>query len=178
MALGLRQGEALGLHWSDIDLDAATLRITAAVQRVDHKLTLVEPKTQKSRQTLPLPAFAVAALREHRKCQIEARLAAGDEWQDRGLVFTTSTGGLLDGTVVTHRFQRLLTAAGLPHLTYHELRHTCATLLMAMGTPLPVIRDVLRHTQIGTTADVYSHVSPLLARESLDRLGELLSGEG
>lgn len=108
VAVGLRQGEALGLLWDAVDLDQGTLTVRYALQRVDKQLTLVEPKTLKSRRTLHLPQFLKAALLRHRAVQEEERLVAGSRWRETGFVFTTKIGTPLDGTNVTKRFQRLL----------------------------------------------------------------------
>lgn len=123
LALGLRQGEALGLRWADVDLETATLTIRKAMQRVRGKLELVDPKTTKSRRTMALPDVAVNALRAHRVRQLEERLLAGSRWQDSGLVFATTIGTPLDGRNVTRHFQKLLKDAALPRQRFHDLRH-------------------------------------------------------
>src|SRR5689334_15783607 len=110
--MGLRQGEALGLRWSDADLEARTRRLSGALQRIGGAYRLVEPKTQRSRRTLRLPKAAVAALRAHKVRQLEERMANADRWADSGLVFTTEAGAPIHGSVVTHRFQKLLQRAG------------------------------------------------------------------
>src|SRR5262249_42845695 len=129
VAVGLRQGEALGLKWDAIDLDAGTLRVRTALQKIDKRFQLVEPKTARSRRTIQLPSQAVAALRAHRTRQREERLHAGAAWQDWGLVFTTSIGTPLDATNVGHYFHRLCAKTQLPRIRFHDLRHTCASLL-------------------------------------------------
>ncbi len=124
-----------------------------------------------------MPAFVVEALREHRIRQDLERELAGDLWQETGFVFTSLVGTPLDGSNVTHKFQELLARSGLPRLRFHDLRHTCASLLVAMGVPLPVVRDILGHSQISITADTYSHVTPLLAREAMSQLDGLFGAE-
>jgi integrase len=129
MALGLRLGEALGLYWSDVDLDRRILTVHRALQRIDGKLQFVETKTQKSRRTLNLPQFAVNALLRHKGFQEQERHFAGERWVDSGLIFTTTVGTPLDGPTVTHRFQKALTKIGVRRIRFHDLRHSAASLL-------------------------------------------------
>jgi len=175
LALGVRQGEALGLRWEDVDLEAATLTIRKAMQRVHGKLELVDPKTTKSRRTVALPHVAVDALRAHRVRQLEERLLAGSRWHDEGLVFSTTIGTPLDGRNVTRHFQKLLLGAGLPRQRFHDLRHTCASLLLAQGVHPRVVMETLGHSQIKLTMDTYSHVIPQLQREAAGQMDALLS---
>lgn len=116
----------------------------------------------------------MTARSEHRIRQEEERQQAGGRWEEWGLVFTSTVGTPLDGSNVTHRFQKILERVGLPRIAFHDLRHTCASLLVAIGVPLPVIKEILGHTRISTTADIYTHVTPLLAREAMGKLDDLL----
>lgn len=175
LALGLRQGEALGLRWDDVDFAAGTLSVRHALQRVDGTLQLVEPKTGRSRRTLAMPPTVVAALRAHRKRQALERLAAGDRWVDAGFVFTTTKGTPLDARNVTGWFKKLLAAAGLPDMRWHDLRHSCASLLLAQRVPARVVMDVLGHSQISQTMR-YSHVIPELRAEAAASMEQVLTG--
>jgi integrase len=177
LAVGLRQGEALGLRWEDVALDAGSLMVRHALQRISGKLQLVEPKTQLSRRTIALPPFAVAALRKHRTRQLQEQLWAGSRWQEQGLVFTSSIGTPLDGSNVTHRLQRLLREAGLPRQRFHDLRHSAASLLLVQGVHPRVVMETLGHSQISLTLNTYSHVIPSLQREAADRMEAVLAGE-
>jgi integrase len=174
LAIGLRQGEALGLRWQDVDLDAGILRIRHALQRIDGELVLVEPKTMRSRRTIQLPSLAVGALREHRLRQSAERALVEEEWEDHDFVFTSQLGRPLDGATVTHRFQKLLAAAGLPRQRFHDLRHGCATLLLAQGVSPRVVMDVLGHSAITLTLNTYSHVVPALQTEAARRMDAAL----
>jgi integrase len=174
ITLGLRQGELLGLTWEDVDLDEARLHVRKALQWIDGEPQRVEPKTRKSRRALPIPSFLVAALRAHRKRQLEARLQAGDSWGDPDLIFTTALGKPLHPSNVTHGFQRLLERHGLRRQRFHDLRHACASLLLAKGVELKVVQDILGHSQISLTADTYAHVMPAMKKDALDGLEELL----
>ncbi len=168
--LGLRPGETLGLRWTAIDLEAVTLSVQVGLQRVEGKLELVETKTLRSRRTVPLPALVSAALHAHRVRQLEERLAAGDLWQDTGLVFTNVQGKPLAEEWVSKCFHKALTRAGLPSVRLYDLRHTCASLLLVLGVPMRVVMEILGHSQISMTANTYTHVIPQLERDAADRL--------
>jgi integrase len=174
LTMGLRQGEALGLRWTQTDLDVGSIRVEKQLQRLGGKLQLVELKTRLSRRALLMPPSIVASLREHQRRQLEERGAAGGKWIESGLVFTTPEGKPLEGTSVTRYFHDLLARAGLPQRRFHDLRHSCATLLLVQGVSPRVVMDVLGHSDIGMTMNTYSHVIPELRREAADRMDDLL----
>ena len=176
LGCGLRQGEILGLRWPDIDLDASTLTVRHALARIEGELVLVEPKSATSRRVVPLPALVRDALAAHRLRQAQEHLPLRPEPGDvfAGLVFTTTFGTPLDGISVTRRFQRILRAAGLPHQRFHDLRHACASLLLAQGVPARVVMETLGHSEISLTLNTYSHVLPSLGREAALRMDEVL----
>ena len=180
LGTGLRQGELLGLAWRDLDLDAGTLRVRQALQRNRSGLVLVEPKSASSHRTVALPAIVVDGLRRHRVRQLEERLAAGGRWPDdpRDLVFLSTTGTPLEGVNVTRRFQALLAEAELPRQRFHDLRHACATLLLAQGVAPRVVMETLGHSQISLTMNTYSHVVPSMARHAADRMDAALTAAG
>ncbi len=177
LAVGLRRGEALGLRWEDIDLDAAILRVNQSLQRVDGKLQLLPLKTKSSRRTIPLPEFVVAALRRQRARQAEYRLAAGQEWQGAAdnLVFTSSIGTRLWPRNVDRSFKTALKAAGLARTKLHNLRHTAASFMLAQGVHPKVVQEVLGHSRISTTLDTYSHVTGGLMEEAARKIDALLA---
>jgi integrase len=175
---GLRLGELLGLQWDDVDLERGELRVLRAVQRVRGRgLVVVPPKTAASRRLVPLPPQAVAALRTQRRQQAAARLAAGPAWAEGAWVFTSALGRPLDPSEVTRRFQRLLQAAGLPRLRFHDLRHTTATVLLGAGVHPKVVASLLGHSTIQVTLDTYSHVTPSLAQQAAEVLGTLVANK-
>ena len=178
LGTGLRQGELLGLSWRDVDLDAGTLRVRQALQRNRTGLVLVEPKSATSHRAVALPAVVVTALRAHRVRQLEERLAAAGRWPDdaRELVFLSTIGTPLEGVNVTRRFQALLVDAGLPRQRFHDLRHACATLLLAQGVAPRVVMETLGHSQISLTMNTYSHVVPSMTRHAAERMDEALAG--
>ncbi len=177
VAMGLRQGEILGLRWQDIDLDHATLSVRQALQRVKGKIIFGEPKTAKSRRTLTIPGFVTDAIRAQHVRQLEDLLAAGSAWQQSDLVFTTTIGTPMDGINVTHRFQKLLMRLGLPRQRFHDLRHCCASLLLSQGLTLKDVMDTLGHSQISLTANLYGHIYAEQRQEVARRMDALL-GEG
>ena len=176
LTMGLRQGEALGLRWSDVDEQRGYLRVTNQLQRVDSRLILVEPKTKGSRRTLVMPATIAAGIRNHHQRQLVERVAAGSRWMDMDLVFATNIGRPLEGSTVTRRFHQLLDGAGIPQRRFHDLRHSCATLLLVQGVSPRVVMEFLGHTEIGTTMNTYSHIVPELRREAADRMDDMISG--
>jgi integrase len=176
LALGLRQGEALGLRWEDIDFDAATLRVRRSLQRIAGAFQFVEPKTARSNRTLALPNIAAIALREHRTRQLTERLAAGPMWEEHSLVFARANGSPLYGSNLTREFQRMLERAGLRHLRFHDLRHGCASLLIAQGVHPRIVMETLGHSQIGITMNLYSHVLPEVQRQAAVQMDAVLTG--
>lgn len=174
VALGLRQGEALGLHWADVDLKARTLRVRTALQRIKGEFRFVEPKSPRSWRTIALPDAVVQALQAHRDRQDEERKQEG--WQEHDLVFCAPNGTPLYGTNLTKIFQRLLKKAGLPRQRFHDLRHTCASLLLAQGVHPRVVMEVLGHSNITLTMNTYSHVIPDLQREAAAKMDAILAG--
>jgi integrase len=171
LAVGLRQGEALGLRWSDVDLDDGLIHVRYQLQRLDGRLQLRPVKTDKSRRTVALPASIVSKLQEHRRRQLAERPAIGD-----GYVFASVDGSPLDAGNVRRAYKAVLRAAGLPDKRFHDLRHATATLLLIQGTPMRVVMALLGHSQISLTMDLYSHVLPELRREAADRMEAILQG--
>jgi integrase len=174
LALGLRQGEALGLRWQDIDRGYRTLTVSQALQRVDGKLILVAPKTKRSRRTIVLPSPAAEALRSHRARQAEERLLAGGRWQEHDLVFPSTIGTPTDPGELRRRFAAILRRGGLPPIRFHDLRHSCASLLLAQGVPARVVMDVLGHSTISVTMNTYSHVLASLRTEAAEAMTRVL----
>lgn len=173
---GMRQGELLGLRWTDVGFDSADLMVRATLQRTSEGYVLGEPKTSHSRRRITLGTTAVAALRRHRISQAEDRLAIGSGWRDGDFVFTNEAGGPLDATNVLRRsFHPLLTRAGLPRIRFHDLRHTAATLLLGQGIHPKIVSEMLGHSQVAITLDLYSHVTPTMQQEAAAALDSVLA---
>jgi integrase len=159
---GMRQGELLGLHWQDVDLERRRLQLIRQL------------KTRQSRRAVLLPELAATALVDHRDRQAVEREQQGVLWEDHGLVFPSTVGRPLNPENLRQRgFFPLLDRAGLPRIRFHDLRHSCATLLLGEGVHPKIVSDLLGHSQIGITLDLYSHVTATMqavAAEAMDRL--------
>lgn len=176
LALGLRQGEALGLRWSDVDLDAGTLHVRQSLMRVTGKgIMFGEPKSANSKRPLAIPATLLGPLKAHRKQQTEARLAAGDRWVDSGLMFTLEDGRPIDPSVDFRRWRKLLVAAGVKHYRLHDARHSAATMLLAQGVDIRVAMKVLGHANLATTMR-YQHVVDQLLVDAAAKIDGAFGG--
>lgn len=175
---GLRLGELLGLAWPDTGADGGTLTVRRSLARAQGGgWELAQPKSARSRRTIPLPLVARDALRRQRDRQDAARTAAGSAWQDRdGLAFTDAIGRPLGPGGVSAAFQRGREAAGVPRVRFHDLRHSAATLMLAEGVPLAVISEWLGHSGIAITAAHYAAVVPALRRDAADAMDRALAG--
>ncbi|MDH6705337.1 integrase [Kitasatospora sp. MAA19] len=173
IALGMRRGEIVGLRWSWLDLESRVVWVGRQLQRVGGELYEDTTKNSK-RRPVPLPRICVAALRWHRMRQDEARRAAGAKWEETGYVFTTRTGRPIEPTNLYRSFVRVSKAADVPVIRLHDARHGCATLLVACGVPPRVVMEILGHSQIGLTMNVYTHVTQDTQREALGNMDRLL----
>lgn len=174
---GMRPQEYLGLQWSDVDLKAGTAMVRRAlVRRVKGGgWFFAEPKTPKSRRTIPLPFYLVRKLQTHRRRQAEWKLKRGAKYQNNELVFATPKGSPLSMRNLERRhFKPLLVQ--LPDIRLYDLRHTCATLLLAAGENPKVVSERLGHASIVLTMDTYSHVLPTMQKSATERLTAILRG--
>lgn len=179
---GMRQGEVLGLRWRDLDLDGAapSLSVRGQLQRIDGKFCHVEPKTTKSARTIPLSPNLVALLKAHKASQARRRLEIGKLWQNpMDLVFTNDGGGPLRGDWVTRSFKDALTAAGLPVVRFHDLRHSAATLMLERnGGDLKAVSSTLGHSTITLTANTYAHAGAKVVGRTVALLDDLVPVAG
>ena len=170
---GARQGEILGLQWSDVDFARGTLTIQRQLQRSKR---LKEPK-EDSRRTLDLTALERELLAEHRCRQGELRRAVGAAWENRDLIFCTDLGRPLGHRVVFREYKKFLQRAKLPDISFHDLRHSNATILAAAGVPLKVVQERLGHADIKTTLEFYEHVTPTMGKDAARKLEALLGDD-
>lgn len=172
---GMRRGEALALTWRDVDLERARVRVRGTLARVDGELVVVAPKTTKSERTLHLSPAAAALLRAVRSRQRSERLRAGSVWEGSPYVFTTETGGPCDPRNALRALKAAAVRAGLTtDIGLHTLRHSAASVMLADGVPLKVVSEVLGHSSVAITGDVYGHVAPDVAASALDALSSAL----
>ena len=173
---GLRQGELLGLKWDDVDLEDGTLQVRRALTTEKGGPVLAAPKTKGSRRSVKLTKTASGVLRSHLKRQLGEIDAAGPLWRENGLIFASEVGEPLNRRyITTHRFKPLLKHAGLPQIRFHDLRHTCATLLLSKNVNPKVVSEMLGHATIAITLDTYSHVLPDMQDGAAKAMEEALS---
>jgi len=173
---GLRQAEILGLRWRDVDFERRRITVAGTLQRLAGVWQLLPPKTRRSARTIAMPEPLVPILASRRERQAHQRARLGAAWDTTvpELVFTTTIGTPLTGTTVTNRFQWTLNSTGLPVRRFHDLRHGCATLLLASGVDLKTVSAILGHSTIAITANTYAGVLHSLHQDAAARLSRLL----
>ena len=172
LSLGLRRGEAIGLRWRDVDFGVGNLRVTNSLERIKGKgVRLSELKTERAQRTLRIPQVCAAALKRQRARQDVDRQWAGNRWIEGDFVFATRIGTPLQPEMVTREFKAALRAARLPEVRFHSLRHSCASLLLALGVHPKLVQETLGHSTYQLTMDTYSHMIPELRTEVADRMG-------
>ena len=156
---GMRRGELQGLKWDDLDLEAGTLQVRRTLSEPKGGWIFEAPKSGKGR-SIRLTRKAILALREHRKRQLEERMQRAGLWSDHGLVFPSAIGTPISGGNLNCSFKALLKRACLPAVRFHDLRHTCATLLLRQSVNPKYVQELLGHADISLTLNVYSHILP------------------
>lgn len=175
LATGARLAELLGLRWQDVDLERRMLHIARSARRLQGRgVVFQDTKTHRSRRPVALSSQAVAVLRDHRRTQAEHWLAVGPAYAEQGLVFAGPTGRALDGGNARRAFSRITREAGLDPLRFHDLRHATATLLLGRSIHPKIVADMLGHSQISITLDLYSHVTPAMHEAAADALDSIL----
>jgi len=179
IATGMRPEEYLALKWSDLDLHAGTATVRRTlIWRKGGGWYFGEPKTSRSRRTIPIPRSLVGELADHRRKQAESRLKKGADYQNNDLVFASGEGTpIILRNLVRRHFQPVLTRAKLS-LTFrlYDLRHSCATLLLSAGENPKVVSERLGHASIVLTLDTYSHVLPSMQQAATEKLERILYG--
>ena len=168
---GLRRGEVIGLRWSDVDLTTGALSIRRTLSRgLTSRLEAGEPKTAAGKRRITMPPSVVDGLKRHRIQQLEQRLALADAYNDQDLIFANPFGGPIHPNTIGRGLRRLAARAGVPAIPFHDLRHTCATMLLAEGVHPKIVQERLGHSDIAMTLNLYSHVSEDMQRDASDRL--------
>ena len=171
---GLRRGEAVALHWEHVNLTDGSLKVTATMCRVGAELLITEPKTARSRRTVPLSPAMVALLKAHKAAQAADRLQAGDRWTDTGLVFTTELGGPVDPRNVLRTIHIAAGKAGVEGVGVHTLRHSAAVAWLEAGVHIKAVADLLGHSSISVTGHIDGHTSDATTRAAVDGLSGAL----
>ncbi len=173
LATGMRKGEMLGLRWQDIDLEKGFLQIRRTLSFVTgHGYIENEPKTKRGRRGIMLPSFVIESLKRHKALQLEAKEKAGKRWVERDLVFCNRHGNYFHPGMVFTLFNEALKDAELSHIRFHDLRHSAATLLLSMGVHPKVVQELLGHSTITITLDIYSHVLPPMQGGAMDKMND------
>jgi len=180
LTTGLRPSEYLALKWEDIDFERGTLSVVRSLDaEPGGGYRLEETKTRNSRRVVKLLPGVLSALVEHRQAQQRQREEAGERWNEQGFVFTNGQGGPLDGHNLARRhLPRILEEAGLPQIRLYDLRHTAATLALSAGVPVKVVSEMLGHSSVALTLDVYSHVLPHMQEDAARKMAALLGDSG
>jgi integrase len=174
VVLGLRRSELLGLAWPAVDLDGGRLSVRQTLTVVNGRLSFQAPKTRTSRRTVPLPALVVKELRAHRQRQEVERQEAAGGWHESGLVFTTADGRTIPPSTLGKQWRDLREHIGLGKLRFHDLRHTCVSLLLALGVAPHIVREIAGHSDIKVTMTVYAHGNLDEHAAALARLGSVI----
>jgi integrase len=173
---GMRQGELLALKWQDVDLENAKLSVRRTLTMSNGRILLGELKTKKSRRTIRLTDAAIQALHEHLARQLEGMERLGDAYRDEGLIFASQVGTPINPTNLRRRsFAALLRRANLPKIRFHDLRHTCATLLLSRNVHPKYVQELLGHANIAITLDTYSHVIPGMGDHAMRAMEDVMS---
>jgi integrase len=163
------------LRWDDVDLELGTLRVGRALVREGGCHILGETKTRRGRRQINLTPRTLNALKAHRKKQLEEKMRLAGLYKDHGLIFTSGIGTPVNPeNLVKRSFQPLLKKAGLPDIRFHDLRHTCATLLLGRGVHPKLVQELLGHATIAMTLDTYSHYLPSMGDQTAGAMGDAL----
>jgi integrase len=171
---GLRRGEAVGLRWEDVDLDARSMQIAQQIVQLGWATEVGAPKTDSGARTVSLDQGTVAVLRRWRQIQQAESRILGAGWCQTGYVFTREDGTPLHPDVASDGFQRLVRTAGLPPIRLHDLRHTAASLALQAGVPMKVVSEQLGHSSLAITADTYTSILPAVARAAAEAVAGVI----
>jgi len=176
LTTGMREGELLGLKWSDLDWNKGVLHVQRQLQQIEGQgYVLVPPKTKAGRRQIKVGSGTLKQLEAHRNRQDLQKASAGERWQENDLIFPTTIGTLLDYKRVTAEFKRILKNAGLPDIRFHDLRHTSISSLLEMGMPINTVQRRAGHTKASTTVDIYGHASVRSQEDAAEKIEEWIT---
>lgn len=172
---GLRRGEIISLTWDDVDLEDGTLTVSKQAQYIKGKgLVIRKPKNKSSIRKVSLPLVAINHLMNHKKVQNEERLKIGDLWQNGNYIFTNWKGAVMHPDTPSSWLKKFLKKHHLPHIRFHDLRHTSATILLGNGVPLKNVSARLGHRTASITADIYAHALQSVDKLAADKLDQII----
>lgn len=184
LGTGLREGELLGLKWSDIDFENKELKVERSIRQLniinadgtkEYKTITQTPKSKSSIRTVPIPSSLIQVLKDHRTQQKLEKVKAGSSYKDNKYVFATELGKNIDARNLQRSYKRLLKKAGIPYRKFHALRHTYATKLFEAGVQLKTVQMLLGHSDISVTANIYTHVMPKEKTQAVEKLNNLFA---
>ncbi len=167
---GLRRSEVLGLKWDSVDFDAGRLTIRHTVAKVTRKVEKDKTKNSSSHRSFPLTPEARAIFEAAQAAENENRRLCGKEYSENDYIFKWPDGRPFDPDYVTKHFARLLKNNGLPHIRFHEIRHSCASLLLNGGATLKDVQEYMGHADIKMTANIYGHLDTARKQELTNRI--------
>jgi len=173
---GMRKGELLGLKWCDVDWVKGVVKVQRQLQIVpDQGVALVAPKSKAGYRQIKLGQGSMRKLEAHQKQQALEKAAAGERWQEHGLIFTTSIGTYVNQSKVSRVFKQILQQAGLPDMRFHDLRHTSISILLANGTPVNTVQRRAGHSKASVTTDIYGHAMDRSAERAAQKIEEIIT---
>lgn len=181
LGTGMRQGEILGLKWQDINYDEQTIDIKRSIKNVAHidsedkkryEFVVQTPKTKRSIRTIPIPSNLIVPLKNHRKAQLQEKFRAGSSYNDNDFIFTTELGTNIDASNLLKKFKKILLKANIPYRKFHALRHTFATKLFENDVPIKTVQELLGHSNMSITANIYTHVMPKKKTTAVETLNK------
>ncbi|SHK39601.1 Site-specific recombinase XerD [Hathewaya proteolytica DSM 3090] len=181
LGTGMREGELLGLKWQDINYDEQTIDIKRSVKNVAnidsngnkrYQIVVQAPKTRGSARTIPMPSKLITSLKNHKRMQLQEKFRAGSSYNDNDFIFTTELGTNIDASNLLKKFKKILLKANIPYRKFHALRHTFATKLFENDVPIKTVQELLGHSNMSITANIYTHVMPKKKTTAVETLNK------